>query len=214
MSEKPFVIVVGLDYSEHSDAALARAFELASREIAAEVHVISVLSPLDLVQPNVPKSILLDVEGAAVQLHRYVASQWTGFSRATFGQGARPPRRVVSHVRFDQAANGIVQLASDLNADLVVVGTHGRQGLTRFLLGSVSERVLRLASCPVLVMRPKAVIAEDPVIESPCERCHEARERSCTELWCDEHRTKHGRRHTYHQHDRVADAANLPPQAR
>lgn len=205
MSEKPFIIVVGLDYSDHSDAALARGFELVSRELAAELHVVSVHSPPESAQTNVPKSALLDVEIAAAQLRRYVASRWKAFSEAWQGRWVQPPRRVVSHVRFGQPANAIVQLASDLNADLVVVGTHGRRGLTRFLLGSVSEQVLRMAACPVLVMRPKAAISGDPVIEAACPRCHEERENSRTGLWCEEHRSKRGRSHTHHPHDGVTD---------
>jgi len=197
MSETPFIIVVGLDYSDHSDAALTRGFELAAREPRAEVHVVSVQPPLELARPSLPKSVLLDVEVATAKLQRYVAAAWADFSRASQGRGIQSPSRVVSHVRFAQPANGIVQLASDLNADLIVVGTHGRQGLTRFLLGSVSEQVLHLAACPVLVMRPKSAITEDPVLESPCAHCREERERSAGELWCEEHRTKRGQSHTH-----------------
>jgi nucleotide-binding universal stress UspA family protein len=203
--KKPFVIVVGLDYSDHSDAALTRAFELSTLETAAEVHVVAVHPRLEPARPNGPKSALLDLEIAAAQLQRYVASRWAAFSGAWKSHWQQPPRRVVSHIRCDQPANGIVQLASDLNADLVVVGTHGRHGLTRFLLGSVSQRVLRSATCPVLVMRPKLVLTEDPLIEAPCARCREMRELSPTELWCEEHRSKHGRSHTYHRNDGLTD---------
>lgn len=47
----------------------------------------------------------------------------------------------------------IVAAAGDERADLIVMGTHGRTGLSRFLLGSVAERVIRLAPCPVLTVR-------------------------------------------------------------
>jgi len=197
-----------LDYSDHSDAALTRGFELAAREARAEVHVVSVQPPLELARPNLPKSVLLDVEVAAAKLQRYVAAGWADFSRTWQGQLLQSPRRVVSHVRFGKPANGIVQLASDLSADLIVVGTHGRQGLTRFLLGSVSEQLLHLAACPVLVMRPKTAITGDSVIESPCARCQEERERSPSELWCEEHRTKHGQSYIHHRHDRLADESS------
>jgi len=209
MSTKPFVIVVGLDYSEHSEDALTRSFELASREAAAELHVISVLPARDLAQPNLPKSVLLDVEVAAVQLQRYVASRWAAFTRSVPEEVRHSPKRVVSHVRFDRPAKGIVQLASDLNADLVVVGSHGRQGLTRLLLGSVSEQVLRLAACPVLVVRPKSAPARDPALEPACERCQAARRQPALELWCEEHRKKQGSLHVYHQHDEAAELAML-----
>lgn len=47
----------------------------------------------------------------------------------------------------------IVQLASDERADIVIMGTHGRSGLSRVLLGSVAERVIHFAPCPVLTVR-------------------------------------------------------------
>jgi universal stress protein A len=50
----------------------------------------------------------------------------------------------------------IVDLATDERADLVVIGTHGRGGLNRALLGSVADRVVRLAPCPVLTVREPA----------------------------------------------------------
>ena len=47
----------------------------------------------------------------------------------------------------------IVRTARSLRADLIVVGTHGRQGLTKFFLGSVAERVIATAACPVMTIR-------------------------------------------------------------
>jgi nucleotide-binding universal stress UspA family protein len=48
----------------------------------------------------------------------------------------------------------IVSVAADEHADMIVMGTQGRTGLDRLLLGSVAERVIRHASCPVLTVRP------------------------------------------------------------
>lgn len=47
----------------------------------------------------------------------------------------------------------IVRAAAEESADLIVMGTHGRRGLNRLLLGSVADRVIRLAACPVLTVR-------------------------------------------------------------
>ena len=54
-----------------------------------------------------------------------------------------------------EAAAAICKEAADLGADVIVVGSHGRTGVKRFFLGSVSERVVRHAPCPVLVFRPE-----------------------------------------------------------
>jgi len=210
MSQVPLTIVIGLDYSDHSNVALEQGFELASGDKNAELHVVTVLSPGELAGPNVPKSVLLDVEVASARLQRYIAQRWADFWKARLPRQVQPPTRVVSHVRFDQAAKGIVQLASDLSADLIIVGTHGRQGLARLLLGSVSENVLRLAACPVLVARPKLLISEDTQIRSPCAHCLYEREHSTTELWCEEHRTDTGVSHTLRGLESAPEARARP----
>lgn len=70
-------------------------------------------------------------------------------------------------VRFEhkllagEPATAIVEAAEEENADLIVLGTHGRTGLTRLLMGSVAEAVVRRARCPVLTVKhPSAVPAE------------------------------------------------------
>jgi universal stress protein A len=59
----------------------------------------------------------------------------------------------VIDVRLGSAAQEIVAAAKELPADLLVVGTHGRTGLTHLLLGSVAEHVVRHAPCPVMTVR-------------------------------------------------------------
>jgi nucleotide-binding universal stress UspA family protein len=105
------------------------------------------------------------------------------------------------HLQLLDPAHAIAQLASDLEANLVVVGTHGRKGLSRFLLGSVAEAVVRLSPCPVLVVRPVGArsAVHSPAIEPPCPDCLQTRAATAgEELWCERHREHHGRAHTYH----------------
>ena len=54
-----------------------------------------------------------------------------------------------------QAAAAIIGRAKQIQADIIVIGTHGRSGLPHMLLGSVAEKVVRAASCPVLTIRPE-----------------------------------------------------------
>ena len=116
-------------------------------------------------------------------------------------QGTKLARPAHVHVRVGAPAEELAQLAADLDADLVIVGTHGRRGVRRFLLGSVAEGAVRLAHCPVLVVRPKdhgGDAAQVPKIAPPCPDCLTARKASGGEqLWCKEHDRKHGDRHTY-----------------
>ncbi len=59
-------------------------------------------------------------------------------------------------VRVGSPAGEIVAVATDMKADLVCIGTHGRGGIAHFLLGSVAEKVVRHAPCPVLTIRPQS----------------------------------------------------------
>lgn len=57
------------------------------------------------------------------------------------------------HVRVGHAADEILAMAGDLNTGLIIVGTHGRTGLAHVFLGSTAEKVVRLAQCPVFVVK-------------------------------------------------------------
>ena len=63
------------------------------------------------------------------------------------------PSLVTTEIRGGPASDGITNAAAAAGADLIVMSTHGRSGLPHLLLGSVAERVVRSANCPVLVVR-------------------------------------------------------------
>ncbi len=215
---KPYVILAGVDYSTAGDLALERALELATEKRSAQVHVVNVL-------PVYQAGAAIDSEGtrgawagtlpsvneAAEQLRGYTQQKITAFREAHQDLDLAFLETVVVHQRLDVPSEEIARLASELDADLIVVGTHGRRGLSRLLLGSVAEGIVRLGPCPVLVVRPKAPPEPSPAIEPACPRCLEVRRATNgAELWCDQHREHHGPRHTYHQSDRSAAETNLP----
>jgi nucleotide-binding universal stress UspA family protein len=68
--------------------------------------------------------------------------------------------RVTTEVRFGSPTDEIVAAAIAYGSDLIVMGTHGRTGLPHLLLGSIAERVIRLAPCPVLAVREQLVTSE------------------------------------------------------
>lgn len=107
--------------------------------------------------------------------------------------------KVVGHLAAGDAWQEIVQTGSNLRADLIIVGTAGRTGIARMALGSVAEKVVRHAGCPVLVVRPKEHHTHvEPGIEPPCEDCLRVQEKSArAKLWCDRHTAHHpqGRLH-------------------
>lgn len=216
-SEKPYVIVAGVDYSPASDLALQRAFELAAERSHAEVHVVNVVrlyGAQALVDgPTEPSGFAaMSLAEATAQLGRYVDQRWSAFLSAGGKQHPTGSGRVLSHLRLEAPAEEIAQIAADLEADLVVVGSHGRTGVARLLLGSVSESVVKLAPCPVLVVRDKPLQEDVPHIEPPCPQCLETRRATNGEqYWCEQHREKHGqRRHTYHQDDRTGTETEMP----
>jgi nucleotide-binding universal stress UspA family protein len=101
------------------------------------------------------------------------------------------------HVRLGTPDVEIAQLASDVGADLVVVGTHTHTGMERLLLGSVAASLIRNAPCPVLVCRPKAAAKWERILP-PCADCRAAQQRTDGKsLWCERHAQHHRRAHTY-----------------
>ncbi|HEY3666827.1 MAG TPA: universal stress protein [Polyangiaceae bacterium] len=209
MSQSNYVVVVATDYSSASELALERAFELTAARGDAELHVLHVLaSELDPTLSSGVGASLPPLSVAHASLQQHVARLVSAFQERT---GKTPFQRLVMHVRVDEPAFEISQMAADLAADLVVVGTHDRKGAAHWLLGSVAEIVARMAPCPVLVVREKAVPNARPVIEPPCSRCLAVRTATANELfWCEQHRERHGQRHTYHQTDRVGSETNFP----
>lgn len=119
--------------------------------------------------------------------------------RACIEAASRFKGRIMGHLAAGEPWREIVQMASSLRADLVVVGTAGKTGLARMALGSVAESVVRHAGCPVLVVRPKdyhARVADQ--IEPPCPDCVTVQtETARAQLWCARHSTHHvhGRLH-------------------
>jgi nucleotide-binding universal stress UspA family protein len=189
--ERPFRVVVGIDFSTAGDGAMARALALANAHPQGEVHAVSVIEPLPVTHGQELPS------NAAVQLQEMAKT-----AVATLTGSGEPVhiRRVVTHLLTGSPAREIVWLAAHVDADLIVIGTHGRQGLKRMVLGSVAEEVLRSAGCMVLVVRAKNHPLEwrEPEIEPPCDDCVAQRKASQgAELWCRRHSGHHPHGHVY-----------------
>lgn len=198
MADNRFTIVVGIDFSETGDLAFDHALHLANGRENSDVHVVFVED--ELTTPRIPAATSgrsSESDEILERVQKRATERLEEFTKKT------QPRmkHIVAHVRRGAPAEHIVQLASHLDADLVVVGTHGRRGIERMLLGSVAERVLRLARCPVFVVRPKdhEGVGKVPDIEPPCPDCLQARRESGgAKLWCARHSEPHIRPHTYH----------------
>jgi nucleotide-binding universal stress UspA family protein len=138
-------ILVPIDFSEHADRALETAVSLA-KAFEARVHLLHCyqihvggLSPYGLV---IPETLERDVRDAAA---RRLGELRDGVT----SQGVAAESTVTP--RFPSDA--ITDHAREINADLIVMGTRGLTGLKHVLLGSVAERILRTAPCPVLTVK-------------------------------------------------------------
>jgi len=203
---QPYTLVVGLDYSELSRLVLKEAVFFACSQKQSHIHLLHAAPSRDAVAgllSSADPSMSSGVASAPLALEmsknmqRYVEQVLAELAQNNGIAGIR----WTTHLRHSEPARALAQLASDTEADLILVGTHGRRGLTRFLLGSVAEAVVRLAPCPVLVVRPRGAqsAAEDVKIEPPCPDCLAARNASDGKVfWCERHSQHHEHAHTYH----------------
>jgi len=179
-SEGRSVTVVGIDLSDASRQAMTVAMNLARITRSPDLHLIHVIKPTVLAAPT-------DWLGAIPQYERIVETARQELEVLCGAAIEQFPLRAFAHVRTGEPYREIVQLASDMEADLVVIGTHSRAGVSRLLLGSVAEKVQRYAPCPVLTVKPK-VRLDVSNVDPPCPECHAARIESAGAcLWCDAH---------------------------
>jgi nucleotide-binding universal stress UspA family protein len=175
-------LLAAVDYSDLASLVVDHAVAEIQHVGAGELHFLHVGKDREEVDPGASRDQLANWLGAALA-----------------GKALPPSISVIGHVANGNTAHVIVQTASDLLADLVVVGTRGRTGVQRALLGSTSESVIRHCGCPVLVVRPRGYEHAVPEIEPPCPRCVAARLSSRGSIyWCEQHQERHGRRHTYY----------------
>jgi nucleotide-binding universal stress UspA family protein len=138
-------IVVGVDGSKQGQAAVDFLLRMPVPEVA-RVTVVSVVPPLPIESSLQPPSLLSSVLVPLEKQARDVAAQAAArIRRAGFD--------ATSLVTHGNPSHEIVRLAESERADLVVVGSRGLTGTTRFLMGSVSDGVVKYAPCPVLVVR-------------------------------------------------------------
>lgn len=141
----PRKIVVATDFSTQAERAVEYAVELA-RRFDASVHLVhGFMVPL-MPGPEAGLPLPADVVTSMEQS----AKKGLEDTVARYGKGSVP---MEAHLKWEDPRHAVVDVANEIKADLVVVGTHGRKGLKRALLGSVAESVVRFAPCPVLTVR-------------------------------------------------------------
>lgn len=140
----PKVVVVATDYSPASVPALRNAKFYAS--LGAKVVLVHVIDVTPFNKQWGPTKLM---QQAADELEANARQEL----RATQDEHLEGCDVELDVIRHDSPGQALVEAAGAREADLIIVGSHGRTGLRRVLLGSVAERVVRLAQCPVLVVR-------------------------------------------------------------
>lgn len=140
-------VLVATDFSAPSDTALNYARAMA-RSFGATLHVLHVFEPLWITSA--------DVVGGGVALATMIQgledTARKQLEEAVTEEDRRELHATSAMVTSESPAREIANYAHDQKVDLVVIGTHGRSGISRMLIGSVAEKVVRLAPCPVLTV--------------------------------------------------------------
>jgi universal stress protein A len=149
-------ILVPVDFLPHSAAAVRRALDIADR-YSAEVVLIHVYEPARY--PIAAGDILYD-ERQLERMTQKVRARLEAVRRDVDPIGRR---RVSTRVVQGTPERAIVQAASSEPFDLIVMGTHGRTGLGRFVSGSIAEQVMRRAPCAVHIVKVPRAAQRQPL---------------------------------------------------
>ena len=135
-------ILVPTDGSDTSKRAIEHAVDLASK-YDARVHALYV----------VDTSVYATLETGAEMVMEALEEEGEAAVKAVEDAAAADGVEVITEVTTGSAHDAIMEYAADNDVDLIVMGTHGRTGLDRYLLGSVTERTVRASDVPVLTVR-------------------------------------------------------------
>ena len=143
----PRKILVPTDFSEYADTALAYAVTLAAK-LDATIHLVHAIT---VSLGSFPE---IGLAQAAWAIETSTKNAQEALDKRSAQYGDQVPF-AASVIDVGDARETINSIAAAIGADLIVLGTHGRRGLRRMVLGSVAESVVRSAPCPVLTVPTK-----------------------------------------------------------
>jgi nucleotide-binding universal stress UspA family protein len=147
MSIFPTTILLATDGSQDAELARTTAVDMATTTDSA-LHVVTVAPRYPSVDVNIPQV----VEQLRTQAEKVLEEQVEKIQQAG-GKVAQRHLKIVDPIGERHRAQQIVRVAEEIGAGLIVMGSRGRGGVRRALMGSVSDSVVRHAHCPVLVVR-------------------------------------------------------------
>lgn len=143
-------ILCPVDFSSCSDQAVHAAVDLA-KQFGATLELLHVMQTTTYVMPLMPMG------GPPLDYLRDLPERLHKQLDHTRGRLSPDYPQITTCLREGVVHSTVVGRAEEIHADLIVIGTHGHTGLTHLLLGSVAERVVRLARCPVLTLGPAGI---------------------------------------------------------
>jgi nucleotide-binding universal stress UspA family protein len=142
-------ILVPIDFSKHSLKALDYAVEF-GKTFAAELHVLFVIEPMAYATPaDFYAGMTTQLSSLITEQRRSATTQLNAVEKRLAKKGVRVKTVLRSGIVYQE----ILEAAGKSRADLIIHATHGRTGLSHLLMGSVAERIVRSATCPVLTIR-------------------------------------------------------------
>ncbi len=151
-------ILAPYDFSKFSQAAVATAIKIAGKN--ENVTVLHVMEPvpmygytgeIGMIDAGADLALGMPDVALAMELDHTHESRALAMLKGEFGDDAHQGLNFATEI--DEAAHGIADYAEQNQFDLIVLPSHGRTGVKRLLIGSTAERVVRMAHCPVLVLR-------------------------------------------------------------
>ncbi len=145
-------VITPIDFSDNSKLIAESADYLAGK-FGASLHLVFIVQNFEdysgffvpqMSMPNLEQDL---IEGAEERMSSFCAEQEAFFKNAGVAE-------VTHHVFLGDVAEQIVEFAAKNNGDLIVMGTHGYKGLEKIMFGSVADKVVRSAPCPVMTINP------------------------------------------------------------
>lgn len=180
-----FVIVAALDHSDRDRSVLSAALSLALSAPGSGLHLAHV------VEPGPPGPLPLGTASRIPTTLSIVENAEHFLAARAKEAAAKLKRPAFAHLLEGSAWRELIQLGIDVGAGVLVVGTHDRHGLSRLVLGSVAQEIVRAAPFSVLVARATPPTLGDD-FRPACVRCralHDVRDGAA--LWCGEHAPEH-----------------------
>ncbi|QKJ31666.1 universal stress protein [Mucilaginibacter mali] len=151
-------ILIGIDDSKFAEHAVEYGFNLA-HQLNADIGLVHIMEPITAPMPVVDTTMGIPFDNGTdmitPELYHMQDERAKNMIADAVKKYGHDKMSISNFTEYGDTADGIIKCAKDFGADMIVIGTHSRTGLDRFLMGSVAEHVIRHSEIPVLVVPMK-----------------------------------------------------------